>query len=161
MCSGCGEVKPLDQFYRDRSRPSGRQSRCKECERKRMRTQYMKNRERDRELYRDRSYRWYWQNRDKAIAKVLRWKTNNPEALKALKRRYKALKRGAIGYTTAKQLRARIDYYGGRCWMCGDLADTIDHVIPISRGGSNWPANQRPACVSCNSSKQAKLPAEL
>lgn len=30
-CSGCGEVKPLDQFYRCANGKYGRQSRCKPC----------------------------------------------------------------------------------------------------------------------------------
>jgi 5-methylcytosine-specific restriction endonuclease McrA len=28
-------------------------------------------------------------------------------------------------------------------------------VIPLSVGGTNWPANLRPACRSCNSAKGA------
>ena len=37
--------------------------------------------------------------------------------------------------------------------MCGTEATAIDHVKPIARGGSNWPANLRPACTPCNSRK--------
>ena len=32
-CSKCGEVKPLEEFRRDRSKKLGRRSRCRECER--------------------------------------------------------------------------------------------------------------------------------
>jgi 5-methylcytosine-specific restriction endonuclease McrA len=53
-----------------------------------------------------------------------------------------------------EQIRARIDYYGGRCRLCGEIADTIDHVRPLVKGGSNHPANLRPACRSCNSAKK-------
>jgi 5-methylcytosine-specific restriction endonuclease McrA len=61
------------------------------------------------------------------------------------------------GQASPEQIRARIDYYGGRCWMCGSPeADTLDHVIPLARGGTNWPANLRPACRSCNSRKHAR-----
>jgi hypothetical protein len=35
-----------------------------------------------------------------------------------------------------------------------------DHVKPLARGGSNWPANLRPACKSCNSRKGARWPFE-
>jgi 5-methylcytosine-specific restriction endonuclease McrA len=37
------------------------------------------------------------------------------------------------------------------CWYCGRRADTVDHVQPVSRGGTNAAANLRPACRSCNS----------
>ncbi|QXM18666.1 hypothetical protein [Methanoculleus virus Blf4] len=32
-CTGCGEVKSLEEFRRDRSKKQGRHSRCRECER--------------------------------------------------------------------------------------------------------------------------------
>ena len=40
------------------------------------------------------------------------------------------------------------------CAYCGNPADTTDHVIPVSRGGTNLPANRVPACGRCNSSKR-------
>ncbi len=70
-------------------------------------------------------------------------------------------KKAAKGKYTPEQLQARIDYYGGLCWMCKNVADTIDHVKPITRGGTNWPANIRPACRSCNSRKGNRLPSEV
>ncbi len=30
-CGMCGEVKPLEEFHRDRRRKDGRQNRCKPC----------------------------------------------------------------------------------------------------------------------------------
>jgi hypothetical protein len=32
-CTGCDRVKPEDDFHRNNSKPSGRSSRCKECQR--------------------------------------------------------------------------------------------------------------------------------
>lgn len=44
------------------------------------------------------------------------------------------------------------------CWRCGDGgADTADHVIPRSRGGSNAVSNLRPAHASCNYSAGGAL----
>lgn len=46
--------------------------------------------------------------------------------------------------------------YGSVCWICGaEDADTIDHVIPYSRGGSNHRVNLMPAHRSCNSRRNA------
>jgi len=39
-CSKCGEVKPLEEFHRDRSKKQGRRSRCRECERQYERAYY-------------------------------------------------------------------------------------------------------------------------
>lgn len=32
----------------------------------------------------------------------------------------------------------------------------VDHIRPLSRGGSNWPDNLACACASCNRSKNDK-----
>lgn len=32
-CSGCGQSKRIDDFYRHRARPDGRQDWCKDCQR--------------------------------------------------------------------------------------------------------------------------------
>lgn len=53
----------------------------------------------------------------------------------------------------------------GICHLCGKQpseADlTIDHVIPLFRGGSHTKANMRVACRKCNSRKGTRLLAEL
>lgn len=41
------------------------------------------------------------------------------------------------------------------CVYCGGEADTIDHVIPVIKGGSYHPDNCVAACRSCNSKKWA------
>jgi 5-methylcytosine-specific restriction endonuclease McrA len=64
----------------------------------------------------------------------------------------------APGSHTAGQKQGRWDYYQGRCWMCGEAAHHMDHVKPLARGGSQWPANLRPACWPCNKRKAARWP---
>jgi 5-methylcytosine-specific restriction endonuclease McrA len=71
----------------------------------------------------------------------------------AAMQRHRARKRSAKGTATAEQIAARIAMWGGRCYLCGDQATTLDHVIPLVRGGTNWPANLRPACWPCNLGK--------
>lgn len=47
------------------------------------------------------------------------------------------------------------------CTYCGiRQADTIDHVIPLIRGGDSYEGNLAPACRACNSMKGGKLLAE-
>jgi 5-methylcytosine-specific restriction endonuclease McrA len=47
---------------------------------------------------------------------------------------------------------------GNTCFYCSEASKelTVDHVVPLSRGGEDSPANIVPACRSCNSSKGAK-----
>ncbi len=62
------------------------------------------------------------------------------------------------GTCSPAQLVARVDLYANHCWMCGAEATEIDHVKPLSAGGSNWPANLRPACHPCNRAKSNHWP---
>jgi 5-methylcytosine-specific restriction endonuclease McrA len=52
----------------------------------------------------------------------------------------------------------------GRCHYCGRQvgakALTLDHVVPLIRGGRSVRANMVPACKDCNSKKQSLLPWE-
>lgn len=48
------------------------------------------------------------------------------------------------------------------CQYCGSLKQlTIDHVIPVSRGGKSTFENCVTACKNCNHKKSDKLPSEL
>lgn len=91
---------------------------------------------------------------DRARDTIRRWRESGGSAAAADRRR--ALKLGAAGDATAQDRRQRWDYYGGQCWICGGAAATTDHVVALTRGGCNWPANLRPACKSCNSRKGTK-----
>lgn len=82
------------------------------------------------------------------------WRQKNRERARWHVRMRRARVRGAVGWATPEQIAARIAYYGHRCYLCGGAYESIDHVIPVSRGGSNWPANMRPACGRCNSRKR-------
>jgi 5-methylcytosine-specific restriction enzyme A len=52
----------------------------------------------------------------------------------------------------------------GRCYYCGRTfkpADlTMDHLVPIVRGGKSVEGNLVPACKECNSRKKYLLPSE-
>jgi hypothetical protein len=47
---------------------------------------------------------------------------------------------------------------GYSCSECGSQTDlTVDHIHPVSLGGSNHPENLRTLCRSCNSRKGATV----
>jgi hypothetical protein len=60
-------------------------------------------------------------------------------------------------YHSAKTRKEFDRYKGMPCVICGRPSDTIDHIIPISRGGTNDPSNLQPMCHWCNSTKGTKL----
>ncbi|GLY85004.1 HNH endonuclease [Actinoallomurus iriomotensis] len=49
---------------------------------------------------------------------------------------------------------------GGRCGYCEAWADTVDHIVPRSRGGATSWENTVLACGPCNGRKGDRTPAE-
>lgn len=49
---------------------------------------------------------------------------------------------------------------GGRCQYCAGPAESIDHVVPRSRGGAHVWENVVAACRACNTRKRDRLLAE-
>ncbi|MBN1289346.1 MAG: HNH endonuclease [Actinobacteria bacterium] len=47
-----------------------------------------------------------------------------------------------------------------KCQYCGAVGETVDHVIPRSRGGPHTWENVVAACKKCNGQKRDKRPAE-
>ena len=105
--------------------------------------------------------RHYYKHRELYIKRVREWQKAHPDqhylnSLKALvKRRY-----GTIGHFHKHDLEILLITQAGRCAYCNVcLYDgyEIDHVIPLSKGGTNWPDNVALACKPCNRAKAAKL----
>lgn len=60
--------------------------------------------------------------------------------------------------------RIWFDYYGYHCAYCtADCSEhpTIDHVVPLSKGGGNTLNNLVIACLECNIKKADKLVGEF
>lgn len=53
----------------------------------------------------------------------------------------------------------------GLCHYCGQKFSvqdlTMDHVVPLARGGTTTPGNTVPACQSCNKAKGVDTPLDL
>jgi 5-methylcytosine-specific restriction endonuclease McrA len=64
----------------------------------------------------------------------------------------------AVGRIGSEDWQAILAKYGSRCAYCGASGKlTMDHVVPLARGGRHDPSNIVPACGSCNSRKHTKL----
>jgi 5-methylcytosine-specific restriction endonuclease McrA len=112
---------------------------------------------------------WALQNPELARARYGRYYKAHPEKghLDRARRRARILQ--APGFCTIEQWRGRVEYYGCRCFYCRRELTwepkrpntvTQEHLIPLSRNGSNWPANLVPACLDCNLKKGKKKLAE-
>ena len=78
----------------------------------------------------------------------------NPHVLQVARQRRRARKSGAEGSFSAIEWRELLGIYSHRCAYCGSTGPLqADHATPLSRGGSHYIENIRPACPSCNAKK--------
>ena len=102
---------------------------------------------------------YYELNRAEVIARSKKWGEENPEKVRQAKannsRKRRAARHASPGSFTAEELRALCEQYGNRCLACGDTEAALeaDHVVPLSRGGSDDIGNIQPLCGACNRKK--------
>lgn len=135
-CRHCGEVVP-----------SGRRRDAVTCDRKC--NDLWRSRNVDRSEYLE-------STKERRADAARAWRLANPARARSLvHRRRSLLKTGAVSDRDWQRL---VNRFGGKCAYCGiDAPMTMDHVVPVSRGGSNTIGNILPACKPCNSSKHARV----
>jgi len=90
------------------------------------------------------------------------WHRVNPEAQAAKNARRRTKSRQAEGSYTADDVKALVARQKSRCACCGAKKKlAVDHIVPLAKGGSNWPRNLQMLCRSCNSKKAARDPVEF
>lgn len=178
-CSGCGGTFPITDFTKNRTKRDGHNSRCKECRSKYHKRYYSENADK----IKARARKWYADNTEYAKEyrrqhyidhaeeykeRAAQYLINNAEAVREYERRryptrkedvkrrtrhYVAWSKGAIGEWSQEQWDTLRQMANGRCMCCGKGEMTMDHIVPLSRGGSNWIINIQVLCTSCNASK--------
>lgn len=144
-------------------------------ERTRHRSWYERNREKklaksradyaaNREAKLAKGREWYQANKERRRETAKAWEQDNYERMRFLHNRKNHARRAhiavAAGHLTRSQWELIKLAYGNRCAYCDRMMQRLeqDHVVPISKGGSLGAENVVPACRSCNSAKNSKLP---
>jgi len=184
-CTKCGIEKPRTEFNKHPKLKDGLRPSCRECDRRSQRARYArkgeevrtKNREnyhRNVEAMRERVRRYVQENQAAMRAYQMRYhaanaerknaygreyRKQNPDLVKASRHARRVREVAAEGTFTAGEWRTLCDSYGRACLCCGKVEPEIklspDHVVPLSRGGSNDISNIQPLCLSCNNLKRA------
>lgn len=106
----------------------------------------------------------YAAQREAVCARVRSWKRENPGLVATTNRNREARLANAPGTHSAADVQRIRAQQGNRCFWCGAALGRsyhVDHYIPLSKGGSNWPENLDVACGACNLAKGAKMPGEF
>lgn len=96
-------------------------------------------------------------NQEKVKARAAAYQIANPDQVRVNNHRRLSRKRNAPGDCSVKDLKIVLSILGRTCLhpnsaeCCGGV--TIDHVVPLSLGGSNRSTNLQPLCHSHNSRK--------
>lgn len=159
-CSGCGDTKPVSEFYARPDSPGRYRARCKRCMAGDNKRHYENGGAAARQA-------WAEANREKVNAWSRRYYRANRVAHAALTDRHRALK-----YSTQTEVIRSTDIFERDEWVCGicggavdrtvrhpdPWSASLDHIIPLSKGGTHTRENVQLAHFRCNVRKSAKVP---
>lgn len=178
------EAKEKRREYQRRYREANREKRAEATRRWREknpdynRRYYEANREYYQQHYQQHYQQYYRSNPERATGRYQRAKLRynkahpeaaaesrrryneaNPEKVSAQQRRRRAKVAGVGGSHTEAEWQTLCSYYMDQCLSCGEIPDllTRDHVVPITKGGSDDISNIQPLCAGCNSRKHTKI----
>lgn len=175
-CTQCGVEKELGEFRVHRGL-HGRSSWCRECERQYTRDWTEDNRDEHNERRREawakkehteeeraaaaeRARKWYAdpENKDRNLQNFYTWVRDNRDARNAMMQKRRARKLGVDATLTSQEWEEILTSYHRSCAYCQTDSETMtmDHVVPLSKGGAHTKENVVPACRSCNSKKGAR-----
>jgi len=162
-CPECDQVKPLENFAKNKSRKDGRHHQCKAC--------LAEYREANRERRLEYNRQWYGANREQRLEYNRQWREanpeynrqwakDNPEKRRANRARRRARKRQATTEPFTVEDQVRIWGENPVCVYCRERpAEHLDHFVPLALGGEHSLTNATwPACAPCNLRKRDKHP---
>lgn len=175
-CRVCLESlsKTEEFFFPRKDSPDGFRSECRTCWSLKCRENYLKNRVARGEA----AKAWVSRNVEKQAAYMKKYAAENRVRGREIKSAWKkshplqsrkdacvrkSRELNAEGSFTTADIAVLYDTQFGCCHWCGEELFGVfenEHIVPLSRGGTNWPDNLCCSCRTCNRRKGFKLPHE-
>ena len=153
-CQTCKVEKDLSQFSKNKNNENGHCKACKACENLRSKKRYQKVGWKMRQQMADQRIREY----DKRIEIERRSRAKNKEKYRPIKNARQSQRNRLLSdpkYVILYKDLKRI--YSQPCFNCGSMKNqSLDHVIPLSRGGEHKIGNMMTLCQPCNASKHSR-----
>lgn len=144
-----------------RAQNSGFLARLNQDKRKQRNQRYVEG---NRDKIRERNRAAYAKNPSPKRVAASEWQKRNPAKVAVRTENRRAREQQAEGTHTPNDInRIRHSQHNKCAWCKTPLQATdthIDHILPLSRGGSNWPRNLQLLCRQCNQRKHALDPIE-
>lgn len=169
QCRKCGELKPHAQFSKKSDNSDGLHSYCKPCSSAKARQWAVNNPERAAAS----QEAWRVSHREQFNQRQREWAERNPLRRREIARRSKHRHRASVarkeqrrrdrlasnaGDYTVEEWQALCMRYGNVCLACGSTGRlSVDHIVPICKGGSNDISNIQPLCLPCNRRKHMRV----
>jgi 5-methylcytosine-specific restriction endonuclease McrA len=175
ICSTCKIEQPFENFHKSSKSKDGHKPKCKKCkaqEYKNNEAKYLaranKRYEENKEVILVKRKEHYQKNTEKLVEKAIKWgKENREKYLANMKQAYarRRVVNPELFIATSGDIKEFISK-ASSCYWCNEnfsetLKPTIDHFIPLSRGGKHEVENLVHSCRFCNSRKNNKLPNEF
>lgn len=188
-CSDCKIEQPIEAFPRNRTRADGRSYICRKCAHARgaryraahpdetrvrhaayhaahaveIEAARVNRRAMNPEKTRAAAAAYHASHRAEILARSAAWDREHPESSRARTAQHRARK--LAGFVEDVALASLVARDHGRCGICGKPVApkdrSVDHILPLSRGGQHSYANTRLAHRLCNISRSNRGSAQL
>lgn len=92
------------------------------------------------------------------VKRVREYRRKHPELTAKWKHSRRAREMGAEGTFTHDEWIALKEKHENKCAICQQEKKlTVDHIVPLVKGGTNYISNIQPLCMPCNSKKHVKI----